>query len=152
VKNPGFDQSLGLTNWFAHDPLVTFNNDDSDSCAGSGSAQLIYQASLVAWGLVKQWVQVTPNTNYWFGYRYTGPDSVLQTSVQFHAGTTCSGDVQGSIDLQTTAGSIATSWLSAWDSGTSPATAGSAQVCLQVSGTQTAWVDSIYLNAGANSY
>jgi hypothetical protein len=54
--------------------------------------------------------------------------------------------------MQITAGSTATSWLSAWDAGTSPPNSGSAEVYLQVSGTESAWVDSVYLNAETNSF
>jgi hypothetical protein len=56
------------------------------------------------------------------------------------------------IGIPTNADGTATYWQSTSNSGTSPATAGSAEVYLQVSGTVPRWVDSIYLNAEANSY
>jgi hypothetical protein len=150
IGNPGFERSLGLTPWTFYDPLATFDSDDADSCSESGSARLIYQAA--AWGAVKQCVTVAPNTSYWFGFKFKGPDAVFDAFVQFFAGDTCSGSVLGYVGLPTNASSAATYWQSTSTSGTSPATAGSALVYVQVSGTETGWVDSVYLNSEADSY
>lgn len=146
VKNGGFSAASGLTNWTGN-PLSTISTDDADGCSDSRSVKLDYQP--VAWGLVKQCVTVSPSTTYWFGLRHKGLGGKLDAHVMFFPGSTCSGSNVAYINLPEFTGD--TFWTSSSVSATIPATAGSAEVYVQVSGTVPIWVDSIYLNT-ANSY
>jgi hypothetical protein len=88
-QNPGFDTSL--SGW---DPTgVTWDSEDSEGCAGSGSAYIANSEFAL-----DQCVQLASNTSYFFGAKLKGASSEDFCVIEFYSGANC--DLNTDLNVQ----------------------------------------------------
>lgn len=86
VNNPGFDLARGLGGWSQVGTDVTFSNEDSEGCSGSGSAR-----SIVLGGTPFQCVPVAGSTRYFLAGKFKTDDATGSAfcDIFFYSDATC---------------------------------------------------------------
>jgi hypothetical protein len=150
VRNPGFDLSSQLTSWNQINSVgsVTWSDEDSEGCLGSGSA-----AGDNTEGDPSQCVQATGGVTYYFGVKFKMPiyANTSYCEVSFLTTPDCSGTIStGYARIGPTSGT--------WDG---PGWASFSAAVPAAGGTQSAFIqcallttklDQFYLNKDGNSF